>query len=451
MDTRQNQRNLKLAHINLNHARSANTQLCEDIIAESLDVISVNEPYVFDNKVVGIPFHYCIIASNREPKAALILNKTLRALPILVEKDLVCAKIDTSSGQYIVFSVYSSPSDDIEAKLLHMEATVTKYKEEKILMFGDFNAKSAIWGPRRMDDRGAKLLQFINRHELDIENDADSLPTYSSTKGISWIDVLLTKNLDSQKIIRWRIDDRTTNSDHNIMLCELGNTSAKSSVGQRWRLHDLNWLDFKESISALPTKFPTVDIDCNNIEDTIESIEREIQSYCKAHKRKKEKNAAQHAVWWTKGLQIQRSKVRALRRRFQAETDSHERAHKKQQYKRELAVYRRAILKEKKSNFREYLQNIAVKNAFDCHYKIAKDKYQRADFSTPVLKEDGTLTDSALETEKTILRYHFPVVQDVVQRDNPTPQIMHNITQFEVEAALKDMNNAKAPGHNGTP
>lgn len=50
-----------------------------------------------------------------------------------------------------------------------------------LIIAGDLNAKHSLWGQQRTDYRGEILLDFINKCELTILNNATSLPTYSST------------------------------------------------------------------------------------------------------------------------------------------------------------------------------------------------------------------------------------------------------------------------------
>ncbi|GIY72144.1 hypothetical protein CDAR_302301 [Caerostris darwini] len=73
---------------------------------------------------------------------------------------------------------------------------IEKYPDHRILLLRDFNAKSRVWGKRNTDERGNQFLSFCNNLNLSIENSPELPPTYDSTRGHSWIDLLITKNID---------------------------------------------------------------------------------------------------------------------------------------------------------------------------------------------------------------------------------------------------------------
>lgn len=47
--------NPKLAHLNCHHAMSVANKLSQDILFEEIDIVSLNEPYVSEGSVLGIP------------------------------------------------------------------------------------------------------------------------------------------------------------------------------------------------------------------------------------------------------------------------------------------------------------------------------------------------------------------------------------------------------------
>ncbi|GIX87727.1 hypothetical protein CDAR_617131 [Caerostris darwini] len=85
-----------------------------------------------------------------------------------------------------------------------------------IVLLGDFNAKSRVWGQRNLDERGSKLLTLCQQLY------PNSTPTYSSSRGDSWINLLISKNLDSA--LSLEISDLITNSDHNLLIIRHLNT-----------------------------------------------------------------------------------------------------------------------------------------------------------------------------------------------------------------------------------
>jgi hypothetical protein len=63
--------------INLQHSRVATANLIQLTEEESIDILSIQEPYIIQNKVTGIPDKYRIytIPNTRSRAAIVIANK----------------------------------------------------------------------------------------------------------------------------------------------------------------------------------------------------------------------------------------------------------------------------------------------------------------------------------------------------------------------------------------
>ncbi|GIX76547.1 hypothetical protein CDAR_499971 [Caerostris darwini] len=114
----------------------------------------------------------------------------------------------------LLISTYCPPKGDLASHLQVLQAFLVKYPLFKIFICGDFNAKSRVWGKRNVDARGTQILAFCNAMDLTIQNSPSSLPTFDCSRGQSWIDLLLTKNLDTG--ISMEVTDDISNSDHNL-------------------------------------------------------------------------------------------------------------------------------------------------------------------------------------------------------------------------------------------
>lgn len=97
-------------------------------------------------------------------------------------------------------------------------------------MVGDFNAKHSLWGRQRIDSRGEILLEFINKYDLIMLNDPNTVPTYTSTTGISWIDMILVKNFNINNIFDYKVWDEIHLSDHNLITFKIKNYKRKKEL-----------------------------------------------------------------------------------------------------------------------------------------------------------------------------------------------------------------------------
>lgn len=66
--------NLKIAHLNLNHAKQASLQLAADISNDSIDLCYISEPYYFQQtRITGFTNNIAIGAYNDRPRAAVLI------------------------------------------------------------------------------------------------------------------------------------------------------------------------------------------------------------------------------------------------------------------------------------------------------------------------------------------------------------------------------------------
>ncbi|GBM48166.1 Putative protein in type-1 retrotransposable element R1DM [Araneus ventricosus] len=108
---------------------------------------------------------------------------------------------------------------------------------------------------------------------------------------------------------------------------------------------------------------------------------------------------------------MERSRIRALRRRFQATFESNGRTCRKIYFKRELNKYKRTCIQTKIDTFRDHLDKIVVANTFDSFYRIIDDRFSSHDL-VQVLDENGQEIDTHSKIREYILKFHFPMIDD---------------------------------------
>lgn len=118
------------------------------------------------------------------------MNKSYTYSIICLERDLIIINIIIDNKNYIIINIYVPPSSQLDISLIKLEFYLRKYWNSRLIIAGDLNAKHSLWGLQKIDHRGEILLNFINKYELTILNNPDSLSTYASTLGTSWIDMV---------------------------------------------------------------------------------------------------------------------------------------------------------------------------------------------------------------------------------------------------------------------
>ncbi|GBO02445.1 hypothetical protein AVEN_174879-1 [Araneus ventricosus] len=439
------------AHLNLNHTRRANIQLSQDIINFNYDIVSFNDPYVYENKVTEFPDKFHKYAHNYKPLAGFIVsNSKFRSLALLTERTLVVIEVDTGNEIFILCSICCTPSSNFDEDLASLQSVILNNVHKKIIIFGDFNAKSPIWGKRGSDIRGQKLSDFINNNDLFVINRSDSLPTFSGPQGESWIDLALSLNIHPDGLQNWNITDRLTLSDHFIMeLTVVMDPNPNKRKNKKWKLSELNFWRFKELLNIFVNKGFEVGDD---IDSLIEHIQQGLVDIC-FRSRKIRNFKRQNSVWWNQELESMRSLVRALRRRYQKIYETTERVRRQIIFKKHLAIYVSKIALAKENSFRTFLGSIVKVNTFDSFYKLVKKNYNLTGGVQCVMRDTGVLTSSLKESMEVILEHFFPRLETNLNqnqirfRDNYFG--FPEIKEVEISRIFASCANDKAPGPDG--
>ncbi|XP_046603616.1 uncharacterized protein LOC124297064 [Neodiprion virginianus] len=119
-----------------------------------------------------------------------------------------------------IFSCYFSPnvaSGDFEAQLDSLEASI-RTTRGRIIVAGDFNAKSPSWGSSKLDARGQAVAELLARlHLLPINVGAEPTWYRESTGSRSVIDIMTGKPEVVTEVQGWRVLEDETLSDHRYL------------------------------------------------------------------------------------------------------------------------------------------------------------------------------------------------------------------------------------------
>lgn len=176
---------LKLALLNLGVSRAASLQLDADLACCGTDICIVNEPYSLDNKIIYFADRLRILAYKTDmPKAAIIINNSnINYFLLFCSQSIVSINIIYLNFDIVITGIYCSPSGDIDIDLNNLEMIHRKYGNKPHIILGDFNAKSPLWGKRSLDQRGIEVIHFMNRNDIYILNDPNSIPTFDCSRG----------------------------------------------------------------------------------------------------------------------------------------------------------------------------------------------------------------------------------------------------------------------------
>ncbi|GBM56599.1 hypothetical protein AVEN_128389-1 [Araneus ventricosus] len=194
-----------------------------------------------------------------------------------------------------MISVYCPPSEELGDNINEISTLLLRFSQEKIVILGDFNAKSSIWDPRNTDKRGNIVHDLINQFDPVVINDRDSLPSFNGSCGISWIDIMMVQNIGVDRITEWKISDRITLSDHQIMEFKIEKENFLNKRGAcKWSIENINLFDFKIKVNQSVERCKTNYKDSNkNLNEMIKEIHHILANVCfetrKRNRAKKQK------------------------------------------------------------------------------------------------------------------------------------------------------------------
>ncbi|GBO45290.1 hypothetical protein AVEN_148131-1 [Araneus ventricosus] len=99
----------------------------------------------------------------------------------------------------------------------------------------------------------------------------------------------------------------------------------------------------KKDLKTLIEYFREIEINRHDIDDLLEQFDEGLRWICEKNKKPPKQKKKPDAIWWNPRLEIKRSRVRALRRRFQAQRDPDERLRRQVIFKKEQAEYKLMI------------------------------------------------------------------------------------------------------------
>ena len=132
-----------------------------------------------------------------------------------------------------------------------------------ILLLGDFNAHSTLWGCSKTDLRGKMIEDLLLKHNLSILNDGSNTYLHPATGSSSAIDLSIASPslyLD----FSWEVITDLHGSDH-FPICIQSYTTAPPVTNGTWKLSKADWTTFSSKASS-----DLVQNYSNDLEDSIE-------------------------------------------------------------------------------------------------------------------------------------------------------------------------------------
>ncbi|GIY37492.1 uncharacterized protein CDAR_459091 [Caerostris darwini] len=305
-------------------------------------------------------------------------------------KKVVIVQANLNNQETLLVSVYCPPNKNMDATLLTLRNIINKYSNQPILILGDFNASLEFGAKETSMKEEVNNTQYPNSRRISINT-------------INWIK-LKTKL-------------------HNILKDHLDPDQLPAS--------DINYL-------------------INHLQDSIFVAISNLKHNAHNSNSKKKKKA----IWWTRDLEIKRSKTRALRR-LKGKRPQHQSTEKKKQKKKKSCwSIKKMILHTKKEKFKSFINSISNNSIFGNSYKILSKKKKRHNINKPIINSAGNLSTSIDESHRSILDFHFPWSNNIPAKGTTGQHQSYNFTPLtcaEVEAVISNIKPKKTVGLDGLP
>lgn len=377
---------------------------------------------------------------------------------IMVVNPVICARNvqETSSGFVAInsnivdiFSCYFSPNDNREKfaeELAELEIRVRMAGE--VIITGDFNAKSPLWGEWRRDWRGQLVEEMISRLDLAVITIGGS-PTFRRGNAESIIDLTLASQQVARRISGWEVLEKESLSDHSYILFHLdGNVAWQEDIraGSRmkaWNAKKIDPVALEEALEEMRL----LDSFSGNrrvatIEEKVERVTRDIARVCDScmPKRRTAAGCRRARYWWTEEIaDLRKECVKAKRRSTRSRGDRVLIG----RYKEARQRLKKAIKLSKNKKWRDLLEEVE-NDPWGFPYKLVC-KRLGANKKNPALNDEHWV--------KEIIKDLFPSgnVAEVVRPVRADVRCEERFTVDDLKSEGKRLQSGKSPGPDGIP
>ena len=411
---------IKIQQINLNRCVAAHDLLYKSGKEKGTDIFLVSEP---NKKIIGSQKYW--LSDQEMDTAILIVNKEIAVTAFGSENGYNWINVKGIT----IINCYFSPNKDFAAfeKYIDEISREIRHAKGKIIICGDFNAKSKTWGCRTEDKRGKLLEFFMAANDLKMANIGNK-PTFQRTNSESILDVTMVSSNIFHQIVNWRVEEEETLSDHSYITYRVNTEEPlpfhRPPTTTMWNVRTLNKEVFEHAIQKLE--------EVSNVEQMINTL----KDACQISMRKKNNKKKQPVYWWSTNIaklrKVTNSCRRELMRAKKRNTSTDQYNILENSYKQARKEFRKEIKHTKEECWKKLCQE-AENNVWGTAYKIVRKKLGNRNL---------TLTAQARQN---VINHLFPT-KPTFSKIIPNTDVVSVITAEEVLSAAKRMKTKKAPG-----
>jgi len=313
---------LIIGQINAQRSITAAASLRKLLDDELIDILCVQEPYVYKGKVQG----YTSLADKViQPTvgipwvAAVIKNEKIETFSVATSNAalIMCFRAQFYDEVMYIINVYCQYSLPIESVLLNLEKLIQEIKTSRFIICMDANAKSEAWYSGETDDRGRVLEEFIVTNNLIVLNKRSVLTTFSGPLGATNIDVTLIGQGFGGVRFDWEVTNKEQVSDHNLIVIRIKLNVCEGILTERsgYNVRAANWERFRTEIGQV---FDGEFIDGLRLSRPSVVVKRVTESLIEVCRRTipARKLRSRSVPWWSRELDRLRKDARGKRKQL---------------------------------------------------------------------------------------------------------------------------------------
>lgn len=440
---------IKFIQINLNKSHLALDELNNKFLNEDLNIGIIQEPPTKKNKKTGIfsipnnqNYNICYHSnSDTRPRTCIILKKNIDYIVLnqFLNSDFVAISMDISIEKIEHKLVICSSYHAIDLKTVpdFMEKLVRFCrKNNRHLIYGcDANAYHNFWGSKISNKRGEEMFEFMSANNLEIINKGDT-PTYQTSKELqpntltlieSHIDLTIATPFISEKIIEWKVNTETTNSDHNYITFNLQNLQYELR-----KFRSPKNTDFQKYVENLEKEMENYKApQIKNRKELDEAVQLLTDTIIKAYHLSNhliEYRTNRNVKWRTKKLDLMKKEVNKARNK------KHKTNKGLQIFKKKLSDYNNEIKKAKLKTWKKDTKEIDSISATSRLHRLLASGHENK-IGSLVMDNANTFTTNEKEILEILAKTHFPESEITAQNnvDNYNDQDEIDIDTFKAK------------------
>lgn len=456
---------IRILQQNVRKSIIASNEIKSSISGQSYDIILLQEPYILNDLAVfnlkSKIYHYSPTSASRIYTATVVLNKNLAATLIANFSNSFATTIalQTHNNQIVLSNFYIHPNSLNDCHINFINSLLHTYKNQPILICGDFNARSQIWYDKCTNGNGFKLQNIFNDHDLLIHNNSSFTCRESSI-----IDLTISNRHAHKYIANWITSSLSQISDHVAISYHIYISSDTFTYGispSTWKFQEFNadWTKFTNSFHMEQLdKINLFLVDSCTPTDIDKAISHLTSTFKEAAYKSlntKSNSSFPHQTnWWNKELEMLKNHFHHIRNLYYRGKRANIVLIDEKEFKSTRNRYIRCINKARRVSWRMFIEEVENTSPFGNTYKLIKGSAAKSSFDLPIL---NVPRNQLLTSMNCLLSSLFP--DDTPTTDSPlnseirsySPKYLNNttinFTNDDVSSVINNLNPKKAPGN----